>query len=109
MHRSTAQMFCLAAVSLFCTTPQITAVDEPAAKPVKELILPGESFLVEGCPSFVLWPPEEKRQKPQPWIMYAPTLPGLPDSHEKWMHQQFLTAGVAVAGIDVGEGYGSPR
>ena len=79
------------------------------AKPVKNLILPGESFLVEGHPAFILWPPKEKRRQPQPWIMYAPTLPGLPDIHERWMHEQFLEAGVAVAGIDIGESYGSPR
>ena len=78
------------------------------AKPVKKLILPGESFLVNGRPAFILWPPEDKRQKPQPWIFYAPTLPGLPDRHEKWMHEQFLAAGVAVAGIDIGEAHGSP-
>ena len=41
--------------------------------------------------------------------MYSPTLPRYPDAHEKWMHQQFLDAGVAVAGIDVGECYGSPE
>ena len=35
--------------------------------------------------------------------------PGYPDSHEKWMHEQFLGAGVAVAGIDVGEAYGGPE
>ena len=34
---------------------------------------------------------------------------GYPDSHEKWMHEQFLAAGVAVAGIDVGEAHGSPE
>ncbi len=45
---------------------------------------------------------------PQPWIFYAPTSP-YPDSHEKWMHERFLDAGVAVAGIDVGEAYGSPK
>jgi dipeptidyl aminopeptidase/acylaminoacyl peptidase len=82
--------------------------DEPA-KPVKELILPGESFLVEDRPAFILLPPEGLRRKPQPWVFYAPTLPGYPDSHEKWMHEQFLAAGVAVAGIDVGEAYGSPQ
>lgn len=76
--------------------------------PVKQLILPGESFLVAGRPAFVLAAQGEPRS-PQPWICYAPTLPGLPDEHEKWMHQQFTAAGVAVAGIDVGEGYGSPR
>lgn len=77
--------------------------------PIKELILPGEAFLVEGRPAFVFLPTEDKRSTPQPWIMYSPTLPGLPDAHEKWMHEQFLAAGVAVAGIDVGEGYGSPK
>jgi len=77
--------------------------------PVKKLLLPGESFLISGRPAFVLLPPEAQRQQPQPWICYAPTLPGLPDAHETWMHQQFLDAGIAVAGIDVGEGYGSPR
>ncbi len=77
-------------------------------KPVKQLILPGESFLVAGRPAFILWPDEAKRTKPQPWVFYAPALAGYPDSHEKWMHEQFLAAGVAVAGIDVGEGYGSP-
>jgi dipeptidyl aminopeptidase/acylaminoacyl peptidase len=79
------------------------------AKPVKELILPGESFLVAGRPAFILTPPEGKRRTPQPWIFYAPTLPPYPDSHEKWMHERFLDAGVAVAGIDVGEAYGSPK
>lgn len=76
--------------------------------PVKNLILPGESFLIEGRPAFIMLPPHDKRTKPQPWIMYAPTLAGYPDQHEKWMHEQFLAAGVAVAGIDVGEAYGSP-
>jgi 6-phosphogluconolactonase len=78
-------------------------------KPVQGLNLSGETFVVEGRPAFVLLPPEKKRTKPQPWVLYAPTLPGLPDQHEKWMHEQFLGAGVAVAGIDVGESYGSPK
>jgi hypothetical protein len=82
---------------------------EEGGKPVKELILPGESFLLEGRPAFVLLPPEEKRTKPQPWVLYASTLPGLPDQHERWMHERFLDAGVAVAGIDAGEAYGKHR
>ena len=80
-----------------------------AAEPAKKLLLPGESLVVQDRPAFILLPPEEKRQKPQPWILYAPTLPGLPDDHEKWMHEQFVAAGVAVAGIDIGESYGSPK
>ncbi len=78
------------------------------ADPIKELILEGETFLVNGRPAFILWPRQEKRSTPQPWVMYSPTLPRYPDVHEKWMHQQFLDAGIAVAGIDVGESYGSP-
>jgi dipeptidyl aminopeptidase/acylaminoacyl peptidase len=89
----------------------VLAVDLPsvAEEPGKHLILPGESFLVRGRLAFLLLPPEKKRTKPQPWVLYAPTLPGLPDQHEKWMHERFLAAGVAVAGIDVGEAYGNPK
>src|SRR5262245_22912469 len=83
--------------------------EEPASAPIKKLILPGEAFLVQDRPAFVLLPAEKDRRTPQPWILYAPTLPGYSDEHEKWMHEQFLAAGVAVAGIDVGEAYGSPR
>lgn len=95
----------ITALSILSWTLPARAADPP----IKELILPGEAFLVEGRPAFIFLPSEDKRSKPQPWVMYGPTLPGYPDSHEKWMHEQFLAAGVAVAGIDVGEGYGSPK
>jgi alpha-beta hydrolase superfamily lysophospholipase len=77
--------------------------------PTPRLALPGESFEVEGRAAFVFLPPETKRSSPQPWIFYAPTLPGYPDGAERWMHESFLDAGIAVAGIDVGEAYGSPK
>jgi dipeptidyl aminopeptidase/acylaminoacyl peptidase len=80
-----------------------------ANRPVKELILPGESFLIDGRPAFVLMPAEGARRTPQPWVMYAPTLPGLPDAAERWMHERFLAAGIAVTGIDIGEAFGSPK
>lgn len=79
-----------------------------AAEPMDRLGLPGEAFTVSGRPAFVLLPPAEKRSTPQPWVMYAPTLPAYPDAHEKWMHERFLEAGIAVAGVDVGEAYGAP-
>ena len=103
--RTVCQSFCI--ISLVACVAQLLAA-EPQ-QPIKNLILPGEAFLVEGRPAFIFWPPEGKRQKPQPWVMYAPTLGPYPDRHEKWMHEQFLVAGVAVAGIDVGEAYGSPH
>ncbi|MEN9678662.1 MAG: hypothetical protein RIS76_4558 [Verrucomicrobiota bacterium] len=74
------------------------------------LPLPGwEDLTVAGRPAFLYLPEVAHRSSPQPWIFYAPTLPGLPDAAERWMHEQFLAAGVAVAGVDVGEGYGSPK
>jgi acetyl esterase/lipase len=107
---STIHAVSCGAVLLSLTAPQLVASDKrPDARPIKKLILPGESFLVEGRPAFILLPPKAKHRTPQPWIMYAPTLPPYPDKHEKWMHERFLAAGVAVAGIDVGESYGSPR
>lgn len=105
----TPTRWCLLVFVLLLSSPRIcVAQDAQPPAPAKQLILPGESFLVDGRPAFILMPDVEKRQTPQPWIMYAPTLPAYPDSHEKWMHEQFLAAGVAVAGIDAGEAYGSP-
>src|SRR3954469_6382917 len=72
-----------------------------------KLVLPGENFTIEGRPAFVFV--LTQLSKPQPWILYAPTLPAYPDEAERWMHEQFLAAGVAIAGIDVGEAYGSPK
>jgi len=75
----------------------------------QRLGIPAESLEIDGKPAFILLPPEAKRQTPQPWIMYAPALPAYPDEHEAWMHRQFVDAGIAVAGIDAGEAYGSPQ
>ena len=75
----------------------------------QRLGIPAESLEIDGKPAFILLPPEAKRQTPQPWIMYAPALPAYPDDHEAWMHRQFVDAGIAVAGIDAGEAYGSPQ
>lgn len=71
--------------------------------------LPREALTVADRPAFVMLPAPEKRATPQPWILYAPTLPAYPDEAERWMHEQFLEAGIAVAGVDVGEAYGSPE
>ena len=43
-----------------------------------------------------------------PWVWYAPTLADMPGDAEEWMFQRFLDAGLAIAGVDVGESSGSP-
>jgi pimeloyl-ACP methyl ester carboxylesterase len=73
------------------------------------LILPGETFAVAGRTAFVFTAVSaEPADGPRPWILYCPTLPDYPDEAERWMHEQFTQAGVAVAGIDTGESYGGP-
>ena len=79
-----------------------------AAQPPKMLPLPGESFEVAGRAAFVILPSTKPATGTIPWVWYAPTLPGLPGTEEKWMFEQFTAAGIAIAGIDVGESYGSP-
>ncbi|MCC6537031.1 MAG: patatin-like phospholipase family protein [Bryobacterales bacterium] len=74
----------------------------------KELPLAGETFSVNGREAFLIAPPGVDKLAARPWVLYAPTLPKLPGPEETWMFQQFLAAGMAVAGIDVGESYGSP-
>jgi len=77
-----------------------------ASSPSKELPVPGEVFSLEGCTAFLIRP--RHAAAGTPWVWYAPTLPGLPAMEEQWMFQKFLDAGMAVAGIDVGESFGSP-
>ncbi len=70
---------------------------------------PRQEFKVGASTAFVLLPPQ-KREGPTPWVLYAPTLgKGLPGDAEKWMFERFLAAGIAIAGVDVGESYGSPK
>ena len=77
--------------------------------PQKTLPMPGQVFQVDGCMAFVITPETKSTGKPLPWVWYAPTLPNLPGPEEKWMFERFVKAGIAVAGIDVGESYGSPE
>ena len=77
---------------------------EPPSLPTE-----AETFQLAGRPAFVMEPPASMRRPgPLPWVWYAPTLPGLPSEAENWMFERFQRAGIAIAGIDVGESYGSP-
>ncbi|MFK8113673.1 MAG: alpha/beta hydrolase family protein [Rubripirellula sp.] len=85
-----------------------TAAAEPVVTPgSKTLPLPGEAFQLDGHDAFVILPPGA--QIDIPWVWYAPTLHGLPAQSEVWMFERFLAKGIAIAGIDVGESFGSPN
>jgi pimeloyl-ACP methyl ester carboxylesterase len=85
-----------------------TAGLAPADTPKKKLPLAGQVFEVKGRPAFLIPGKPEPHATAKPWVWYAPTLPNLPGSEEKWMFERFGAAGIAVAGIDAGESYGSP-
>jgi alpha-beta hydrolase superfamily lysophospholipase len=105
-----ALVVCLAVYFVAAVPGAVRADGVQYAKALSErLDVRAEGFDVAGRPAFVLLPKEASVAPRQPWILYAPALPAYPDEHERWMHQQFVNAGVAVAGIDLGEAYGSPR
>lgn len=91
-------------VSLFLASAAALAADPPR----KTLPLDGEVFDVSGRTAFLIPAAADPHAAAKPWVWYAPTLPNLPGPEERWMFERFRAAGVAVAGIDAGESYGSP-
>jgi len=80
-----------------------------AVQPNKKLPFPCEVFAIEGRTAFLILPDTKPAEGAMPWVWYAPTLRGLPGGAEKWMFDRFLKAGIAIAGVDVGESYGNPK
>lgn len=66
-------------------------------------------FEVAGCRAFVVLPPQASAGRPIPWVWYAPTIHAYPNARLNWLFTRLIGAGVAVAGIDVGETYASPE
>lgn len=69
-----------------------------------------QELTINGRPGFILRPAEEFRvDGPAPWVWYAPTLGARhPSVDEQWMVERLHAAGIALAGVDVGESFGSP-
>jgi pimeloyl-ACP methyl ester carboxylesterase len=80
---------------------------EQTPPPQKKLPVVGAVFHVRGRIAFHCRP-EKPAGRPLPWVWYAPTLPAYPAEEERWMFERLLAAGIGIAGIDVGESYGSP-
>src|SRR5688500_7500811 len=79
---------------------------EKSASHPEALPLAGERFQVDGQTAFLI--ATDAPAEGKPWVWYAPTLGPYPGKEERWMFEQFLSAGISIAGIDVGESYGSP-
>jgi pimeloyl-ACP methyl ester carboxylesterase len=65
-------------------------------------------FDVAGHPAFLIRPNGRASPSPMPWVWYAPVI-GHPNTSHAWMLRQWLAKGIGMAGVDVGESYGSPR
>lgn len=70
---------------------------------------------LEGHDIFILKPAKPKAGGDKPWVWYAPTLLAeregdwmSPGERHAWIFKRLLAGGVYVAGVDVGESYGSP-
>lgn len=81
--------------------------ENPSARPTAVMQI-GE---LDGRRTFVILPPAPAAGRPIPWVGYMPCLldQRLPGAAEDWMFARFLSAGIAVAGIDAGDTHGNPR
>ena len=57
---------------------------------------------------FILHPAKPAAEGARPWVWYAPTIGGHPNKGNEWILRKLLDQGFYVAGINVGESYGSP-
>ncbi len=109
--KSMGRLRLLAGLSLPASLAPLGAAESLATAPAqtaKVLPLPGENFLVAGHAAFLIPARHAAAEASKPWVWYAPTLGKYPGPEERWMFEQFLAAGIAIAGIDAGESYGSP-
>jgi hypothetical protein len=68
------------------------------------------NLLFDGHPAFILLPKGEAPVGPRAWIWYAPTFnKQYPNARHAFLVKHAFEAGMAFAGVDVGESYGNPE
>lgn len=71
--------------------------------------LPTYYTIPGGYQAFIMRPSTPLGSGPTPWVFFAPSYAAsYPNSTQGWLIQHLLDSGIAVAGVDVGESYGSP-
>ncbi|MDB5387285.1 MAG: Alpha/beta hydrolase family protein [Planctomycetaceae bacterium] len=87
---------------LFCVVPQRSVADQ---KYGHERTV----FTLSGHQGFVIRPAKPAADGTKPWAWYAPTfINGYPNQSNEWLFKQLLDAGWTIAGMEVGESFGSP-
>src|SRR5262245_26649999 len=68
------------------------------------------SLTFNDRPAFPIVPKGDPPAAPRGWVWYAPTFKNqYPNARHAFLIERALKAGMGVAGIDVGESYGSPE
>jgi len=104
-----APMTSLAAEEALAAEPAPSPRPIPSVKSLAEkLPCTLDFFDVHGRPAFLIRPKGQTTTSPTPWVWYAPVI-GHPNTSHTWMLHQWLEKGIGMAGVDVGESYGSPQ
>lgn len=74
----------------------------------KQLPCTVDFFDVDRCHAFLIRPKGKVPTSPMPWVWYAPVI-GHPNTSHAWLLKQWLEKGIGMAGVDVGESFGSPQ
>src|SRR3569623_1478190 len=90
------QAFIVAALAIGSACYAVAASAEETPLPKK-----AETFEVNGHTAFLYAAPKPAPGKP--WVWFAPTLKGVSLVGRKVYFQSFLSAGISIAGCDLGE------
>lgn len=78
------------------------------AAPLKQYGAARTAIDVGPHKGFLLHPEKSPAEGTRPWVWYAPTIGSHPNKSNEWVLRQLLDDGFHVAGINVGESFGSP-
>lgn len=87
-------------LALFATWGALAAQEQYGAKRINLEIGKHKGFILE--------PAQPGLAGQRPWVWYAPTIGSYPNKSNEWVLKMLLDKGFYVAGVDVGESYGSP-
>lgn len=91
----------LALTPLLCLALWFATVGWTSAQPVAAGVLPktAETFEIGGRKAYV-WAAQETAEG-RPWVWYAPTLGGVSLVQRKMYFEEFMKAGIGIAGFDL--------
>jgi pimeloyl-ACP methyl ester carboxylesterase len=96
----------------YTVTNEAVAADQSTKQEWKDHAAGGGriELSVAGRPGYLILPKKPASADTLPWVWYAPVIGGqFPRPETDWLFTRLLQNGIAIAGADVGESYGSPQ